>query len=80
MTILKEVSTYAPGLGDRIKAARERDERPLHEIASAAGMSSQNWYRIEKERQTLPVETLRLIEQVLEVDFGVSFEEDAAND
>jgi len=62
-----------PNLGTKIKAARKADQRTLAAIAAAAGMSTQNWYRIEDERQTLPEETLRLIEQVLNVDFGVSF-------
>ena len=34
-----------------------------------------NWYRIEDEKQTLPLETLRSIEKVLGVDFGVKFPE-----
>jgi transcriptional regulator with XRE-family HTH domain len=65
-----------PGLGERIKVAREADRRSLREICSAAGMSTMNWYRIENEEQTLPEETLRKIERVLGVDFGVRFDED----
>lgn len=38
-------------------------------------MTRTNWYRIEAENQTLPVDTLRKIEQVLGVDFGVEFSE-----
>jgi transcriptional regulator with XRE-family HTH domain len=61
----------APMLGERIKAARKADSRSITVLAGAAGMSVQNWYRIEKERQTLPGETLRLIENVLGVEFGI---------
>ena len=78
--VFRTIEVDVPELGDRIKAARESDGRPLHEIASAAGMSSQNWYRIEKERQALPEETLRLIEKVLSIDFGVKFKDGKTDD
>lgn len=71
MEIFKTTRIQVPGLGERIKEAREADARPLTEIAELAGMRSMNWYRIEKETQALPVETLRKIEAVLGVDFGV---------
>ncbi|MEM6434500.1 MAG: helix-turn-helix transcriptional regulator [Cyanobacteria bacterium P01_D01_bin.115] len=72
--VYRTIEVDAPGLGELIKEARKNDERTLGKISAAAGMSSQNWYRIEEERQSLPEETLRLIEKVLQVDFGVSFE------
>jgi len=62
------------GLGQKIKVAREADPRPLTTICKIMNMSSNNWYRIEKELQALPIETLRKIETVLGVDFGVSLE------
>jgi transcriptional regulator with XRE-family HTH domain len=71
--VLRVQKIDVPNLGAKIKAARKADSRTLSTIAAAAGMSAQNWYRIEDERQTLPEDTLRLIEQVLGVDFGVSF-------
>ena len=65
-----------PGLGDQIKAARENSDRPLRELANAAGMTTANWYRIENEEvKRLPEETLRKIEQVLGVEMGVSFDD-----
>lgn len=73
MKVERKIIIDAPGLGTRIKAAREADTRSLKDIASAANMSSMNWYRIEAEEQTLPEETLRKIEEVLGVDFGVKF-------
>nr|WP_237741490.1 helix-turn-helix transcriptional regulator [Anabaena sp. PCC 7108] len=54
---------------------RESDPRSLKAICEAAGISQMNWYRIEKEQQSLPEETLRKIEEVLGVDFGVSFDD-----
>ena len=80
MKVTKTLEVDAPGLGAKIKAAREADRRPLLSICRELNMSSQNWYRIEKEEQTLPIETLRQIEQVLGVDFGVSFEDNAKAD
>jgi ribosome-binding protein aMBF1 (putative translation factor) len=60
-----------PGLGERIQTARKADGRSITCLAALADMSVQNWYRIEREQQALPLETLRLIEKALEVDFGV---------
>jgi len=68
-----------PGLGAMVREARENDKRSLAEICRQVGMTSMNWYRIESEEtKALPVETLRTIERVLGVDFGVSFK--GAND
>ncbi len=62
-----------PGLSARIKAAREADPRPLAEICRLIGMTRSNWYRIENgKNEYLPIETLRRIEQVLGVKFGVT--------
>lgn len=76
--VVKTIEVECPGLGDRIKEGRELAKRErgltITQVAAAAGMSVQNWYRIEKERQTLPLETLRLIEQVLGIDLGVNFD------
>lgn len=66
-----------PKLGDRIKQVREADPRSLTAICGLVGMSTANWYRIEQERNdSLPEGTLRKIEEVLGVDFGVRFEGD----
>lgn len=69
--VTKTISIEVPNLGAKIKEARERDYRLLKAICEAVGMSQMNWYRIEDEKQSLPLETLRKIEKVLEVDFGV---------
>ncbi|MFN6538315.1 MAG: helix-turn-helix domain-containing protein [Nostoc sp. EkiNYC01] len=66
----------APGIGAKIKDARERDPRSVDELAKAAGMTRANWYRIEREENdVLPEPTLRKIEEVLGVDFGVKFDD-----
>lgn len=72
--ITKEIGVEVPGLGELIREARLDDRRSLKTICDEIGMSSQNWYRIEKEQQSLPIETLRKIEAVLGVDFGVKIE------
>lgn len=74
MKVVREISIDAPGLGLRIKQAREADSRSLKAICEAVGMSQMNWYRIEREAQLLPEETLRKIEEVLGVDFDVKFD------
>jgi transcriptional regulator with XRE-family HTH domain len=64
----------SPGLGARIKAAREGSDRPLRVLANEAGMTAANWYRIENEEvKRLPEVTLRKIEAVLSIDLGVEF-------
>lgn len=75
MQVTHTLSIHVPRLGEKIKEARENDSRSLKEICTIAGMSPMNWYRIEDEKQTLPLETLRSIEKVLGVDFGVKFPE-----
>lgn len=63
-----------PGIGKKIKDARERDPRSVEELAKAANMTRANWYRIEREEnEILPEPTLRKMEEVLGVDFGVNF-------
>ncbi|MBD2471709.1 helix-turn-helix transcriptional regulator [Nostoc sp. FACHB-145] len=59
---------------DKITGVREADSRLLKAICKAVGMSQMNWYRIEEEKQSLPLETLHKIEEVLGVDFGVELE------
>jgi transcriptional regulator with XRE-family HTH domain len=71
--VVRTLELEVPDLGKRIREARKADGRSVTEIAAAAGMSVQNWYRIEDERQSLPEDTLRLIEKVLNIDFGVKF-------
>jgi transcriptional regulator with XRE-family HTH domain len=75
MKVVREIIVDAPGLGQRIKDARESDPRSLRAICEAVGMSQMNWYRVEAEKQTLPEPTLRKIEEVLGVDFGVKFDD-----
>ncbi|MCA2768841.1 MAG: helix-turn-helix transcriptional regulator [Microcystis sp. M152S2] len=74
MEVVSSKVLIVKGLGEKIKLAREADPRPLTTICKIMNMSSNNWYRIEKEAQTLPLDTLRKIENVLGVDFGVSLD------
>ncbi|NJL64566.1 MAG: helix-turn-helix transcriptional regulator [Methylacidiphilales bacterium] len=77
MTVRKIIDVEAPGLGSRIRQVREADSRSLAEICRQIPMSTMNWYRIEaEETKALPIETLRRIEEVLGVDFGVSFNDE----
>lgn len=76
MKVKKVLEIEVPGLGDRIRKVREADSRSLAEICRQIPMSSMNWYRIEaEETKALPIETLRRIEEVLGVDFGVKFDQ-----
>jgi ribosome-binding protein aMBF1 (putative translation factor) len=63
-----------PGLGRRIRAARERDPRSLAELCRQVDLSTMYWFQVEHEKvASITEETLRKIEQVLGVDFGVRF-------
>lgn len=65
-----------PDLAERIRTARLASDKPITKLAAAADVSVSNWYAIEQERiKVLPVQTLRRMEQVLGVDFGVRFED-----
>ena len=76
MKVRKVVEVEVPGLGDRIRKAREADSRSLAEICRQIPMTTMNWYRIEaEETKALPIETLRRIEEVLGVDFEVKFDD-----
>ncbi|NEZ67822.1 XRE family transcriptional regulator [Leptolyngbyaceae cyanobacterium CCMR0082] len=72
------IEVDVPGLGGQIKSARQRKQQEgmtMTALASAVGMSVQNWYRIEKETQTLTEEVLIKIENALDVSFGVKFDD-----
>lgn len=75
--VIRTLEVEVPNLGRKIKEARNRIKdtkgKTITDLASASGMSAQNWYRIENERQTLPEETLRLMEAALECSFNVKF-------
>ena len=74
MQTSREIVVDIPGLEDQIRTLRESDKRSVRKIASAAGMSPVHWYRIESGKQKLREETLRRIEEVFGVDFGIQFD------
>jgi transcriptional regulator with XRE-family HTH domain len=66
-----------PGLGERIKQAREASGRPVTKLAKEVGISRNYWYQLEAEAVLggMAEETLRKIEEVLGVDLGVQFDD-----
>lgn len=75
MKVRRVTEIEIPSLGKKIKRAREQDPRSLVEICQIVGMTTSNWYRIEKEvTKFLPIETLQKIEEVLGIDLGVNFD------
>lgn len=76
MKVKRTVEKEIPGLGKRIKQAREADKRSLEVICAEVGISRVYWYDIEAEkvRDSLPEDTLRRIEKVLGVNLGVNFD------
>ena len=76
MKVRRIIDIEVEGLGEKIKYARETDRRSLSEICRQIPMTNMNWYKIEaEETKALPIETLRRIEEVLGVDFGVKFDD-----
>jgi transcriptional regulator with XRE-family HTH domain len=65
-----------PGMGERIKKAREGDKRSLTSICKEAGISRSYWHQIENEDLRAPAteEIMRKIEAVLGVDLGINFD------
>ncbi|BDI21034.1 hypothetical protein ANSO36C_68360 (plasmid) [Nostoc cf. commune SO-36] len=72
-----EVVKNFPGLGEKIKKAREGDKRSLSQICRESGISRPYWYQLENEQiySSVSEEMIRKIEATLGVDFGVSFED-----
>jgi transcriptional regulator with XRE-family HTH domain len=76
MKVRRTIDIEIPGLGKRIRQAREADKRSLAEICRQIPMTTMNWYKIESEEtKALPIETLQRIEEVLKVDFSINFYE-----
>ncbi|WP_414621547.1 helix-turn-helix domain-containing protein [Calothrix sp. CCY 0018] len=75
--IRRYVDVEASGIGEKIKQARKASGRSVEVLAGAAGISRTYWHDVEAERirDALPENTLRRIEQVLDVDFGVKFDD-----
>jgi transcriptional regulator with XRE-family HTH domain len=59
------------GLGKAIRKARKADVRTLKELAALIDVTTQTWDRIEREQQSISIEMLRKIEEVLGKDFGI---------
>ena len=78
--IKKEVDV--PGLGEKIKQAREASSRSLTELSKRVGISRNYWYQLESEAVLGGVaeDTLRKIETVLEIDFGVRFDDSSTTE
>jgi transcriptional regulator with XRE-family HTH domain len=64
-----------PGLGQRIKKARENDPRSLSQICRDCNISRSYWYQLESEDMRSPAseEIIRRIEKELNIDLGVIF-------
>ena len=76
MKVRKIVEREFPGLGARIKQAREANPRSLIQLCAEIDMTPANWYKIENEEtKFLPLETLRRIEGVLEIDLEVNLDD-----
>jgi transcriptional regulator with XRE-family HTH domain len=73
MKVTLEFAIDVPSLGQKIKQKRQQDLRSLEQLCQLADINPVTWNRIEREKFSLSRETLRKIEQVFGVDFGVDF-------
>jgi transcriptional regulator with XRE-family HTH domain len=71
MRIVRKIYLEIDGLGATIKKLRHEDGRSLGAIATAADMSVQHWYQIEKEKIPVSEEVLLKIQRSLGTDFGI---------
>ena len=81
MRIRKIQEIKVKGVGDRIKQARlslPRNGKSLNDLCEEVGISRTYWYDIENDqlKGALSIENLRKIEKALDIDFGVSFDEE----
>lgn len=75
MKIRKVIDIEMISIGELIKTAREADPRSLTHLCGKIKMTRANWYNIENELpKFLPLETLRKIEKILNIDLGVNFD------
>jgi len=72
---IKEIEVK--GLGGVIKKARKISDKTLDQLCDEVGVSRTYWYDIENEtlKGTLSFENLKKIEESLEIDSGVSFDD-----
>ena len=72
MKVHRIIEQDFPSLPEEVKRARYKDGRSLREIVAAAGTTQQHWRRIEEGFvKSLPLETVRNIEEALGIDLGV---------
>ena len=72
MRVRRVTEKEYPNLSAEIKAARYKDGRSLRKIVAAAGTTEQHWRRIEEGfAKSMPLETVRNIEDALGIDLGV---------
>jgi transcriptional regulator with XRE-family HTH domain len=74
--IRRYIDVEIGNLGEKIKYHRKADGRSVEELAIAAQISRSYWHDIENERlrAALPEKTLRRIEEVLGINFGIDFD------
>lgn len=63
-----------PDLPQRIAEAQKKSGKPVSEVCEAVGFSRTYWYQIVNGREeAIAEDTLRKIEEILDVEFGVTF-------
>jgi transcriptional regulator with XRE-family HTH domain len=68
----KEVEV--PDLSKRIAQAHKKTGKPVSEVCKAVGFSRAYWYQVVNGREdAIAEDTLRKIEKILDVSFGVNF-------
>ncbi len=72
-----EVVRDFPSLGQSIRRAREKDGRSLAQICRECGISRSYWYQLEAEDLRAPAteEIIRRVEQTLNIDLRISFDD-----
>jgi predicted transcriptional regulator len=74
MKILKTIEVDVPDLPLKIRSTRIADGRSISELCRQIGMSRTNWYRMEAGTQSLPLETLRKLQNVFGNNLGIEID------
>jgi hypothetical protein len=76
MRVIRRQELNVPGLVEKIQAAMDASDQAITTICGKAGFSYQYWRSIARAKNpSISEDKVRKLEEVLGVDFGVTFED-----
>lgn len=81
MAVMRVIREYEiEGLGDRIRRERKACDKSITMLSAECGMTTANWYRVEKEDGAVPEETLEKMQKALGVNLDLPFGKEGSSD